>query len=230
MAWRPFRRICMDNSPILFTVRDSIAHCILNNPPKNEMDTSFFKALNRLRKETFPTLRVKGMLVYGKGRHFSSGANIRELTSLCRNTSTANPVPLLKENIDTFCFLESLPFPVVAVINGCCLGAGLELALACHYRVASHRAVFSLPESTYGLMPGCGGTIRLPRLIKKGNAIRLIISGEVISAEDAYRAGLIDVVTEKNNCTAEAQKLVNRKTSSREIGAAVDKKTGCGND
>ncbi len=204
----------MNNQPILLNVADSIAHFILNNPPKNEMNAFFFDELTRLRKEVFPTLSVKGMLIYGKGRHFSSGANIADLMALYHERTSEEPAPFLHENIETFLALESLPFPVVAIINGCCLGAGLELALSCHYRIASRHAVFSLPESTYGLIPGCGGTIRLPGLIKKGKAIEMILTGRIIPADEALEIGLVNCVTEKKNCMHEAEMIIEQLTSS----------------
>jgi len=206
----------MNNQPILLNVANSIAHCILNNPPKNEMNALFFNELTRLRKEVFPTLSVKGMLVYGKGRHFSSGANIADLMALYHERTSEEPAPFLHENIETFLALESLPFPVVAIINGCCLGAGLELALSCHYRIASRHAVFSLPESTYGLIPGCGGTIRLPGLIKKGKAIEMILTGRIIPADEALEIGLVNSVTEKKNCMHEAEMIIAQHTSFNE--------------
>ena len=83
------------------------------------------------------------------------------------------------------------------MIRGCCLGAGMELALACHYRIAEKNAVFSLPEVTYDLMPGCGGTIRLPKLIDKGKAVEMILSGHTVLADEAKALGLIDRVVPK---------------------------------
>ena len=172
------------------------------------MDAHFFNELTRLRREVFPALSVRGMLVYGRGRHFSSGANIAELLSLYQTAPSENPAPFLRGNIETFLALESLPFPVIAVINGCCLGAGLELALSCHVRIASRHAIFSLPESTYGLLPGCGGTIRLQEVIPFGKALEMILSGRILSADEAYENGLVSKLVEKRVSIQTAEMMI----------------------
>jgi len=97
---------------------------------------------------------------------------------------------------------------VVAAISGCCLGAGLELALACHYRVSAPSAVFSLPEATFGLMPGCGGTVRLPALVGVGRAIELSLSGRTIGADEALACGLVDMVVEKKALLSTAVRTI----------------------
>lgn len=208
----------MGNQPITLHISGSIAHCILDNPPKNEMNSSFFHALTRLRKELFPTLRVKGMIIYGRGRHFSSGADLKELASLYQKPQSEIPAAFLKKNLQTFSDIEALPFPVIAVINGCCLGAGLELALTCRFRIASRHAVFSLPESTYGLIPGCGGTIRLPKVVKTGNAVKMILGGMVIPADEAHRIGLVDSIVEKKRIMETAETMIHRLSSTLGFG------------
>ena len=203
------RRRAMSEAPVILEIKNSVAHLTLNNPPKNEMDSFFFRELTRLRRETFPALQVKGMIIYGRKRHFSSGANINELKTLYQSTNQKPPTEFLNDNQKTFLAIESLPFPVVAVINGCCLGAGLELALSCHYRIASPHAVFSLPEITFGLMPGCGGTIRLPKVVGKSKAMEMILTGDIISAEEACDIGLIEKVVEKREIMNRAHAIIN---------------------
>ncbi len=200
----------MGNQPIKLHTANSIAHCILNNPPKNEINSSFFRALTRLRTDIFPTLPVKGMIIYGSGRHFSSGADLKELALLYQKPPSEIPATFLKENLQTFSAVEALPYPVIAVINGCCLGAGLELALTCRFRIASRHAVFSLPESTFGLIPGCGGTVRLPRVVKTGAAIKMILGGMVIPADEAHRIGLVDSIVDKKQILETAETMIHR--------------------
>ena len=217
----------MDNAPLLLNITSSIAHLILNNPPKNEMNSLFFDELTHIRREQFPSLNIKGMIIYGKGRHFSSGADIDELMALYKSSDTdQKPALFLKENLHSFLAIETLPFPVVAVISGCCLGAGLELAMACHYRIATPNAVFSLPESTFGLIPGCGGTIRLPKLIRTGKAIEMILSGKIISSDEAYSIGLIDSISERDKRIETAINLIENVNSAKETDFVARKLRG----
>lgn len=198
----------MSEKPIILTVSGQIAHLILSNPPKNEMTGSFFQELASLSRRDLPALSVKGMIVYGKGRHFSSGADVRDLISLFRRKQPAAPAPFLVENINAFLSIETAPFPVVAAINGCCLGSGLELSLACDYRIATAHAVFSLPEASFDIMPGCGGTVRLAERVKKNKAVEIILSGDMFSAEAALSMGLIDAVVKKEEILKAAAKII----------------------
>lgn len=200
----------MTDPPVLLKIADSIAHLVLNNPPQNEMDSLFFYELTRLRRDVFPSLQATGMIIYGKKRHFSSGANINELKTLYEYHDRTQTTSFLNSNLKTFIAIDTLPFPVVAAINGCCLGAGLELALTCDHRICSPHAVFSLPEITFGLMPGCGGTVRLPRLIQRGEAIEMILSGTIVSSEEACNIGLIDEIVDKKEIIPAAIELIKK--------------------
>jgi enoyl-CoA hydratase/carnithine racemase len=203
----------MEKQHIQLDIKDNIAHLILSNPPKNEMNKHFFNALSRLRTEEFGKLNVSAMFMYGKGKHFSSGADLDELRLLYHATSSSTQATsFFTDNHATFQAISQLPFPVVAIINGCCLGAGLELALACRYRIASPRAVFSLPEVTFGLIPGCGGTVRLPKVISKSNAVEMIVSGKIVAADEALSIGLIDACVEKQFLMDKAMSMIKRQT------------------
>jgi len=194
---------------------DAIAYVTLNGPPKNEMDIAFFDHFSKFVQSRLGALRVDGMVVQGAGRHFSSGARVPEIEQLaqkCEDLVSA----LLRDNISSFLTLEALPFPVVAVIRGCCLGAGMELALACHHRIAEKNAVFSLPEVTYDLMPGCGGTIRLPALIDRGKAIELILSGRTVLADEALDLELVDRVVDRHRGLEAALELLQTQPLARE--------------
>jgi enoyl-CoA hydratase/carnithine racemase len=186
-------------------VEDSIAYLTMNAPPKNEMDMGCFNALARIVTTELGKLEVNGMIVSGKGRHFSSGANVQELLHGGNEDSYQRK---LEENASAYLALEKLDYPVVAAITGCCLGSGMELALACTYRIATKHAVFALPEATFGLMPGCGGTIRLPRLIGKSNAMEMILSGRTVLAEEAKTMNIVDLVVGKNDLMDTARKLI----------------------
>ncbi len=200
----------MVEDTLLYRESNGIGHLVLNAPPRNEMDVDFFKQFSKLRKEVLPGLDVRGMIVYGSGRHFSSGANVDELKAMMSGENGSPDTKFLRDNVENFVFLENLPFPVVASINGCCFGIGLELALACHYRLAARRAVFSLPEITFDLMPGCGGTVRLPRLIGRGKAIEMVLTGRTFLADEARAIGLVDLVVDRKELMETAQQLISK--------------------
>jgi len=192
----------MATLPLLLHCENSIAHLVLSSPPKNEMGEVFFNELARIAN-SLAVMNVRGLIVRGAGRHFSSGANVGELRSRFDATVLVN-------NSDSFSTLASLPFPTVAAIRGCCLGSGLELALACRFRVADRNAVLGLPEATFDLMPGCGGTVRLTKIAGYRNAMRLILTGESMLAPDAYTRGLVDAVVDKSEVEAAAVRFVER--------------------
>ena len=184
------------------------ARLVLDSPPRNEMNRAFFERLARLVREELPGLRVRGLVVCGRGRHFSSGADLKELMAGIRRDHAAWDGAWLREASLSIHALSELPYPVAAAIRGCCLGSGLELALACRYRVAAAGSVFALPETSFGLMPGCGGTLRLPRCVGQGTAVRMILTGETVGAEDALAMGLVDSLASRADVEAEAERLI----------------------
>lgn len=187
-----------------------VAHLVLSAPPRNEMGPGFFEGLERLVTRELPRLATRALVVRGEGRHFSSGADVEALKgSLSGPDAEAARDRLLRASF-ALQALADLPIPVVAAIGGVCLGSGLELALACHFRVAAGNAVFSLPETTFGLMPGCGGTQRLPGLIGVGPAIEWILSGRMVTADEALGAGLVDAVVDRREVVRAAETLARR--------------------
>jgi len=174
------------------------------------MDGCFFDAFCELATKTLPDLQVEGMVIHGSGRHFSSGAKISELTDLIKAGPSERSRDLLAKAALGFHAVSELPFPVVAAISGCCLGSALELALACHVRIAARNAVLALPETTLGLMPGCGATARLPELVGLGKAIELILAGRSLLATEAKRTGLVDLVVDKRHLLGSAERLIHR--------------------
>lgn len=180
---------------------------VLDAPPRNATDRALFQELSVLTRDVLPGLDVDGLVVRGAGRHFSSGADLDELR---RSGDLTDIEPALLADAQALHALESLPYPTVAAIDGACLGSGLELALACRFRVATPSALLGLPESTFGLMPGCGGTVRLTGLVGASRAIELVLSGALLSAEDARAAGLVDVLVPRAELQAAAERLCAR--------------------
>lgn len=190
--------------------RDNRIHVVeLCAPPANVTDQLFFQEMADVITILQESRDCEGVIVRGCGRHFSSGANIEELKREFAGHKRGGE-ELRTRSLFTYHQLSKLPFPVVAAIKGCCLGSGLELALACHYRIATRTSLFSMPETGFGLMPGCGGTSRLPETVGLGKSIEIILTGRNYLAEDALKINLIDCIVEKNELMSVAGKIIHR--------------------
>jgi 3-hydroxyacyl-CoA dehydrogenase len=195
---------------VYFERRGDVAVLQVDNPPVNGLNLAMRRGLvaGLLRARNDPKVRV--VVITGTDRVFSGGADIREF-----NTPAAVTEPHLLQVIDA---VEASSKPVVAAINGVCLGGGLELSLACHYRVATPNAAMGLPEVRIGLLPGAGGTQRLPRAVGAELALQMIVAGEPIGAEAALASGLIDRIVAADSFRGVldfAGELVGRRTHPR---------------
>lgn len=197
---------------LLFTVRDGIGLVTINRPDKlNALNRATLVELDSLLSEAEERSDVKALVITGAGeKAFVAGADIAELQALTplRGRETA----LFGQAI--FRRIERFPRPVVAAVNGFALGGGCELALACHMRVASENAQFGQPEVNLGLIPGYGGTQRLPRLVGRGIALEILVTGERIGAQRAYEVGLANAVVPLDQVVEKAMDLA-RKASSK---------------
>lgn len=184
---------------------DRLAWVTIQRPEKlNALNNDVLKELEQAFADLEQDDRVGAVIVTGSGeKAFVAGADIAELKSL--DTASARIQALRGQAV--FQRIESMPKPVIAAVNGFALGGGCELALACHIRIASENARFGLPEVSLGIIPGYGGTQRLPRLVGKGVALDLILSGEMLPAADALRAGLVSRVFPLAELKAGAEKL-----------------------
>jgi enoyl-CoA hydratase len=164
---------------------------------------------------------VKVIVITGAGdKAFAAGADISELEGL---TDPKAAVTLAKLAHDVNFKIERLEKPVIAALNGFTLGGGCELALACDMRFAADTATLGLPEITLGILPGGGGTQRLPRLVGKGMAKKLILSGNMITAAEAYRIGLVDEVVTQDNLTEAVQEFAAKLAQRPPIAIAMCK-------
>src|SRR6202041_471204 len=158
---------------------------------------------------------VRGVILTGAGeKAFAAGADIAEIA---KNTAVEAEGATRRGQALTE-LIENLGKPVVAAVNGFALGGGCELAMACTIRIASENAKFGQPEVKLGIMPGAGGTQRLPRLIGKGRALQLILTGEVISAQEAYRIGLVNEIVPSPNLIARAEAILRQIISNAPLG------------
>jgi 3-hydroxyacyl-CoA dehydrogenase len=169
-----------------YAVRGTVAVIRLDNPPVNGLSHNVRLALVDELEQAFADTKVSAVVLTGNDRSFSAGADIREL-----GTPAATSKPTLRDVIGT---IERGPKPVVAAIAGVCLGGGFELALGCHARVSTPVAVVGLPEVKLGLLPGAGGTQRLPRAIGLEEALGMIVSGKTRSAYELAATGLFDEI------------------------------------
>jgi enoyl-CoA hydratase len=177
---------------VLLEQRGRVALVTMNRPEKRnaldgQMRCAFLGVMDRIRRDT----NARAVVITGAGdKAFIAGADISEFEG-------RSPVDQFRVmRLPTvFEALERFPKPVIAAVNGFCLGGGMELALACDIRLASANAKFGQPEVNLGIIPGGGGTQRLPRIVGLGHALRLILTGEMITAEDALRLGLVAEVT-----------------------------------
>jgi len=158
----------------------------------NALNTRFFQEMDSLIAEISPRDDIKVLIITGEGKAFVAGADIAEMV----HKTQAEGKEFSKWGQRTFRSLELLAKPVIAAVNGFALGGGSELALACDFRIASAKAKFGQPEVNLGVIPGYAATQRLPRLIGLGNALFLLLTGEMIGAEDALRMGLVQKVVE----------------------------------
>lgn len=222
----------MSYNQIISEVKESILYITINREQK----------LNALNKEVLIELadviafakesdEVRGVLITGAGeKAFVAGADISEF----QNYNLEEGKELARSgHVNVFDAIENCPKPVVAAINGFALGGGLELAMACHIRIASENAKLGLPEVTLGLIPGYGGTQRLTQLIGKGRAIEMITTADMITADKAAKIGLVNDVVPQSELIGKAEEILNKikqraplavASAIRAINSSLDKK------
>lgn len=189
-------------------IEERVAVLTIDRPPVNALNRPTLAELDVAFDELTANDQVKAIVLTGAGESaFVAGADINEIAAL-RDAAAAREFTLLGQRI--FDKIEACPKPVIAAINAAALGGGLELALACHMRIVADRARLGQPESNLGLIPGWGGTQRLPRLIGVAKAAELILTGELIGAQEAHRLGLANRVVPAGQALAEAQELAHK--------------------
>lgn len=207
---------------ILVDLENAIATITINRPKKlNALNKQTIEELHDAFKHLENDDQIKVILLTGSGdKAFVAGADISEFA----NFSVHEGGRLAAKGQDMlFNFIEALKTPVIALINGFALGGGLELAMACHFRIASENAKMGLPETSLGVIPGYGGTQRLPQLIGKGKAMELIMTAGMISADEAQAYGLVNYVVSQEELTPYAEKIAHKilRNSSVAIAKAI---------
>ncbi|TVQ13231.1 MAG: enoyl-CoA hydratase [Balneolaceae bacterium] len=199
---------------LLFTVDDDgIATLVINRPDKlNALNNLVLDELQKAFRYIRENNSVKGVILTGHGeKAFVAGADIKELSVLGPKSGRKAS----EKGQDIFNYIEETPKPVIALVNGYALGGGCELAMACHIRIATDNAIFGLPEVSLGLIPGYGGTQRLTRLVGKGRAMEMILTGTHIQAQRAFETGLANQVvpaSEGYQTATEMMRLILKKS------------------
>jgi enoyl-CoA hydratase len=201
---------------VLYEKKDGVAYVTLNRPKvMNALNRKTWEELRAAFEDARDDVNIRGIILTGAGdKAFIAGADISELATV----SAVRAEESSRYGQDVLNFVENLGKPVIAAINGFALGGGCETAMACTIRVASETAKFGQPEVKLGLVPGGGGTQRLPRLVGKGRALQIILSGEVISAQEAYRIGLVNEVVPAAGVIARAEAILRQIFANAPLG------------
>ncbi len=208
---------------IIFQVEDPIAKIIFNRPKAlNALNTNLFKELSQALDEIMEIETVRVLILTGAGdKAFVAGADITELAKMnalsSRHFSEMGQIVISK--------LQKLPIPVICAANGFTLGGGAEVALACDFIYASEKAKFGLPEISLGLIPGFGGTQRLPKLIGTNMAKELMFTGRMINAQEAQAIGLVNRVFSQENLLSETKKIALEIASKGKVSLRSAKQT-----
>ena len=202
-----------DFKTIQVQIQDGVAVLVMNNPPVNQLSEHFIQDLVEAVSSGFDDPQIKGLVLTGTSKNFVAGADLTEIYKAKEREGLLPRVEAMSEFLNR---IELGPKPVVAAINGNALGGGLEIAMSCHYRVASQGVQLGQPEVKVGLIPGAGGTQRLPRLIGLPNALEMMTVGNPIDAAKGLSRGLIDEISDPDNLIQTAVAAVN-KFGKREI-------------
>jgi enoyl-CoA hydratase/carnithine racemase len=208
-------RVPLSLTNVQYETKGPIAYVTVNRPKVlNALNTPTWTDLKAAFEEAKADASVRGVILTGAGdRAFIAGADISELAHV--DAYDAEESSRFGQKV--LGHIENLGKPVIAAVNGFALGGGCETAMACTIRIAAEHARFGQPEVKLGLLPGGGGTQRLPRLVGKGRALQLILTGETISAQEAYRIGLVNEVVPAANLIDRAETILKQITANAPI-------------
>lgn len=210
----------MTYNAIQLTREDGVAIITLNRPPMNPLNSQVFKELTQAADELQGDASIKAVIITGVGnKAFAAGADITEMANL----TPVEAYSFCQVSRIAFEKIENLGKPVIAAINGMALGGGCELALACDFRLAADNSKFGQPETGLGIIPGGGGTQRLPRLIGTAKAKEIIFLGDIFDAAEAEKIGLINKAVPADSLMSEAKKLAKKIVSKPAVAMKMAK-------
>lgn len=203
---------------LLTSLDNGILTITINRPDKlNALNSQVMQELDQALTELLNQSEVRSVIITGSGsKSFVAGADIAEFVGL----DTAQGMQLAQKGQTIFARIEQSHKPIIACVNGFALGGGCELAMSCHFRIASDNAKFGQPEVNLGLIPGYGGTQRLVQLIGKGRALELLMSGEMIDAQKAWQYGLVNAVVPQEELLAKATAILQTINSKAPLAVA----------
>ena len=194
----------MEYSCLQFVVSENIAEITLNRPQAlNALNSTVFAELNQILDIIENDDKLRALIITGNGKAFVAGADIAEMSEM----NEQQAFQFAQTGHDTFNRISNLKVPVIAAVNGFALGGGCELAMACDIRIANGFAKFGQPEVNLGLIPGYCGTQRLSRIVGLSNAMHLLLTADMIDANEAYRLGLVQKIVEADELINEARKM-----------------------
>ncbi|MDE3184827.1 MAG: enoyl-CoA hydratase/isomerase family protein [Bacteroidota bacterium] len=198
----------MDFSTIKTELDTNIFTITINRPDKlNALNKTVLEELENAIEQVYKDENIRAVIITGAGeKAFVAGADIAEFTEVQDDEGAA----LAQKGQNIFFKIENCPKPVIAAVNGFALGGGCELAMACHFRLASTNAKFGQPEVNLGLIPGYGGTQRLTMLVGKGKAMELMMTGNMIGADEAKSLGLVNYVESSENLIPKTKEILNQ--------------------
>ena len=212
----------MTYNNILVQKENLIAQITINRPPVNALNAETLDELGAAFEELRDDPEIRVVIITGAGQYtFVAGADITGFAQI--QDEQAGRV-LISKGQDLFTSIETFPKPVIAAVNGACLGGGNELAMACDFRIAAESARFGQPEINLGIIPGWGGTQRLPRLIGRTKALELLLTGDMVKASDALRYGLVSKVVPDNELLAQSRNLARKLAGQAPVAMALTKK------
>lgn len=190
---------------LLTELQEGIFIITINRPDKlNALNKQVFDDLDKAVDEVYHRTDIHAAIITGSGKAFVAGADIAEFSSFNKEQA----VELSKRGQAVFQKMESAPKPIVAAVNGFALGGGCELAMACHFRIASTFAKFGQPEVNLGLIPGYGGTQRLTQLVGKGKSMEWQMTGQIVDAAEAHQYGLVNHVVEADQLLIKSKEIL----------------------
>lgn len=193
---------------VTYSVEANVATIVINNPPANALSTPLMTELDKVIDELLSKPEVKACVVTGGGTMFGAGADVKEIDGI-KAAKDGEAIALKGQSVINK--IENAKIPFIAAVNGMyCLGGSNELAMACHIRVAGDRVRFSQPEINLGIMPGFGGTQRFPRLVGIPRALEILLTGDMITAQDAKAIGLINKVVPDSEVLKQAQGIAKK--------------------
>jgi len=192
---------------VVYDKKGPIAYVMLNRPKvMNALNKATINELRSAFEDARDDLAVRGVILTGGEKAFAAGADIAEIA----NNTAVEAEQATRRGQALTDLIENLGKPVIAAVNGFALGGGCELAMSCTIRIAAESAKFGQPEVKLGVMPGYGGTQRLPRLVGRGRALKLILSGDIIDAAEAYRIGLVDELEPETHVVERAETVLKK--------------------